>query len=81
MEPAHSYDANWANLRRHPPASAELRDTVAAHIARNTVAYRVKKFEEVDGRSVGERRLELEAALRFAAFLGHDALGADAPEK
>lgn len=78
MEPAHSYDANWANLRR--PASAELRDTVAAHIARDTVAYRVKKFEEVDGRSVGERRLELEAALRFAAFLGHDALG-DAPEK
>ncbi|GAB3837099.1 PucR family transcriptional regulator [Dactylosporangium cerinum] len=65
--------------------AGELRDTVAAylahdrslmraatelHVARNTVAYRVKKFEELTGRSVAERRLELEAALRLANVLG-----------
>ena len=65
-------------------AAAELRDTVAAylrhdrslvraaaelHVARNTVAYRVKKFQELSGRDVAERRLELEAALRLVAVL------------
>jgi DNA-binding PucR family transcriptional regulator len=37
------------------------------HVARNTVAYRVKKFEKLAGRDLKDRRLELEAALRLAA--------------
>lgn len=64
--------------------AAELRETVAAylrhdrsliragedlHVARNTVSYRVKKFQELTGRDVGQRRLELEAALRLVAVL------------
>ena len=64
--------------------ATELRNTVAAylrhdrslvraaaelHVARNTVAYRVKKFQELSGRDVAERRLELEAALRLVAVL------------
>ena len=64
------------------PAAAELRETVACylandrslaraaeqlHVARNTVAYRVKKFEKLAGRDLKDRRLELEAALRLAA--------------
>lgn len=64
--------------------AAELRATVAAylrhghslvragedlHVARNTVAYRVKRFEEISGRDVSDRRLELEAALRLTDVL------------
>lgn len=64
------------------PAAAELRETVACylandrslvraaeqlHVARNTVAYRVKKFEKLAARDLKDRRLELEAALRLAA--------------
>ena len=63
-------------------AAAELRETVATylsfdrslakaaeqlHVARNTVAYRVKKFENLVGRDLKDRRLELEVALRLAA--------------
>jgi hypothetical protein len=36
----------------------------------NTVGYRVKQSEEIIHRSVDERRLELEIALRLAAGLG-----------
>lgn len=67
------------------PAAGDLRDTVAAylgcdrslarageqlHVARNTVAYRVRRFEELTGRDTRHRRLELEAALRLVAVLG-----------
>jgi hypothetical protein len=37
--------------------------------AENTVGYRIKQSEEIIGRSVDERRLELEIALRLAAEL------------
>ncbi|MFL6111794.1 MAG: helix-turn-helix domain-containing protein [Catenulispora sp.] len=39
------------------------------HVARNTVAYRVKKFENLTGRDTREDRLRLETALIVAAFL------------
>lgn len=70
-------------LAEPTPAAGELRETVAAylafdrslvkaaeqlHVARNTVAYRVKKFENLTGRDLKDRRLELELALRLAAF-------------
>ncbi|MDX6741676.1 PucR family transcriptional regulator [Actinocorallia sp. A-T 12471] len=66
-------------------AAAELRDTLDAylsserslataaeilHIARNTVAYRIKKIESRTGRDLRHRRLELESALRLARVLG-----------
>ena len=69
-------------------AAGDLRATVTAylgaerslvkaaeqlHVARNTVAYRVRRFEELTGRDLRHRRLELEAALRLVAVLG-DAL-------
>ena len=71
------------------PAAVELRDTVAAylacdrslakaadllHVARNTVAYRVKKVESLIGRDLRERKLELESALRLAQRLGSNVL-------
>lgn len=40
------------------------------HVARGTVAYRVRKAEEVLGREVGRRRFELHAALLLAETLG-----------
>lgn len=71
------------------PAANELRETVAAylacdrslakaadllHVARNTVAYRVKKVESLIGRDLRERKLELESALRLAQRLGSSIL-------
>ncbi len=67
------------------PAAHELRETVVAylacdrslakaaellHVARNTVAYRVKKVESLIGRDLRDRKLELESALRLAQRLG-----------
>ena len=40
------------------------------HVHQNTVVYRVKQAEEILGRTVEERRLELEVALRIADGLG-----------
>lgn len=40
------------------------------HVARNTVAYRVKKVEQEFGRDLRDRRLEFECALRLAQMLG-----------
>ena len=40
------------------------------HIARGTVAYRVRKAEEILGHEVGQRRFELHAALLLAHALG-----------
>lgn len=71
------------------PAAHELRGTVAAylacdrslaraadllHVARNTVAYRVKKVERLIGRDLRDQRLELESALRLAQRLGASVL-------
>jgi len=39
------------------------------HVARNTVAYRVKKAERILGRELHEQRLELECALRLTECL------------
>lgn len=41
-------------------------------IHENTVAYRVKRAEELLGRKAGERQLELRAALRLARFVRAD---------
>ncbi|GAB3180243.1 PucR family transcriptional regulator [Micromonospora palomenae] len=72
-------------LAQNTQAAAELRETVAAylacdrslaraadilHVARNTVAYRVKKVEQETGRDLRDRRLEYECALRLAQALG-----------
>lgn len=43
-------------------------------IARNTVAYRVRRAEQLRGRAVSERRLQLHAALALADILGDAAL-------
>jgi hypothetical protein len=40
------------------------------HVARGTVAYRVRRAEEILGREVGERRFSLHAALLLAESLG-----------
>lgn len=40
------------------------------HVARGTVAYRVKRAEQILGRSAGERRLALHTALLLAEELG-----------
>jgi sugar diacid utilization regulator len=41
------------------------------HIARNTVAYRVQRAEELRGRPINERRMQLHAALTLVDELGH----------
>ncbi|MHA3020631.1 PucR family transcriptional regulator [Mycobacterium sp. BMJ-28] len=56
------------------------RTATALHIARNTVAYRVQRAEQLRGRSVAERRLQLHAALTLADELGVAVLG-DGPNK
>lgn len=70
-------------------SAAELRETVAVylacdrslvraaeilHVARNTVAYRVKKVEQETGRDLRVRRLEFECALRLAQGMGDSVL-------
>ena len=72
-------------LAEDTATAAELRETLAAyleserslaraaeqlHVARNTVAYRVKKFENTASRDLKHRTLELKCALRLAATLG-----------
>jgi hypothetical protein len=69
-----------------------LRSTVLAYLAcggsatrvakalfvhQNTVAYRVKRAEELLGRKVGERPIELTCALQLAAVLGPAVLARD----
>ncbi|WP_344598238.1 PucR family transcriptional regulator [Streptomyces violaceusniger] len=44
------------------------------HVARGTVAYRVKRAQEVIGRDVGDRRFPLYAALLLAEELGNTVL-------
>ncbi|MCF7547938.1 CdaR family transcriptional regulator [Pseudonocardia sp. WMMC193] len=47
------------------------------HVARGTVAYRVRRAEELLGREVGERRFALHAALLLAESLGEVVLAED----
>jgi DNA-binding PucR family transcriptional regulator len=44
------------------------------HVARGTVAYRVRRAEELLGHDVGQRRFELHAALLLARRLGEAVL-------
>ena len=44
---------------------------------KNTVQYRIRRAEEVLGRSVRERRVDLELALQAARWLGSAVLTAD----
>lgn len=44
------------------------------HVARNTVAYRVKKAERILGRELQDHRLELECALRLIECLAEQVL-------
>jgi DNA-binding PucR family transcriptional regulator len=44
------------------------------HVARNTVAYRVQRAEQLRGRPASERRLQLHAALTLADELGQAVL-------
>lgn len=46
----------------------------ALHVARNTVAYRVKKVETLLDRDLRDRRLELECAIRLTQQLGRAVL-------
>jgi hypothetical protein len=81
-------------LAEDTATAAELRETLSAyleserslaraaeqlHVARNTVAYRVKKFENTTGRDLKHRTLELACALRLATTLGPHILAA--PER
>lgn len=71
-------------LAEHSRSAADLRDTLASyldnersliraaevlHIARNTVAYRVRKIENILQRDLRERTIELRCALRLASVL------------
>ena len=71
-------------LAEQTRAASDLRQTLAAyldterslihaaerlHVARNTVAYRVRKAEDLLHRDLHERTIELQCALRLAAML------------
>jgi DNA-binding PucR family transcriptional regulator len=73
--------------------TARLRETLAAfleggsshvaaarrlHVHQNTVAYRVRRAEELLDAPIADHRLELELALALAATLGDGVLGAAA---
>jgi DNA-binding PucR family transcriptional regulator len=45
------------------------------HVARNTVAYRVQRAEQLRGRPIDSRRMQLQAALALAEELGDTVLG------
>ncbi len=71
-------------LAQQSRAASDLRQTLAAyldtersliraaerlHVARNTVAYRVRKAEDLLHRDLHDRTTELQCALRLAAML------------
>jgi DNA-binding PucR family transcriptional regulator len=79
-------------LARRDPATTRLRDTVRVYLEcggngreaadrlsmhKKTVAYRLARVEELPGRPVAERRLELEVALMLAHVLGDRVLPDD----
>jgi len=47
------------------------------HVARNTVAYRVQRAEQLRGAPIDVRRMQLQAALALAEELGDAVLGED----
>lgn len=57
---------------------SHVRTARVLHVHQNTVAYRIRRAEELLGRQACERRLELEAALLLAACLGELVLPAEA---
>jgi DNA-binding PucR family transcriptional regulator len=58
-------------LKRYLDLDRSLAGTAAdLHVARNTVAYRVQRAEQLRGRPASERRLQLHAALVLADELG-----------
>ncbi|OBF36843.1 PucR family transcriptional regulator [Mycobacterium sp. ACS1612] len=58
-------------LKRYLDRDRSLATTAAdLHIARNTVAYRVQRAEQLRGRPATDRRLQLHAALTLADELG-----------
>ncbi|OBA85935.1 PucR family transcriptional regulator [Mycobacteriaceae bacterium 1482268.1] len=58
-------------LKRYLDRDRSLAATAAdLHVARNTVAYRVQRAEQLRGRPAADRRLQLHAALTLADELG-----------
>ncbi|MEV6336118.1 helix-turn-helix domain-containing protein [Nocardia vinacea] len=55
----------YLDVERSLSAAAER-----LHVARNTVAYRVQRAEQLRGRKIGVRRMQLQAALALAEELG-----------
>ncbi|MFI7665663.1 PucR family transcriptional regulator [Nocardia sp. NPDC049526] len=55
----------YLDVERSLSAAAER-----LHVARNTVAYRVQRAEQMRGRKIGDRRMQLQAALALAEELG-----------
>jgi hypothetical protein len=81
------------DLASSEPSVARLRETLRLYLQtwgshvrtaellkvhQNTVAYRIRRAEELRGRPAGERRAELEAALLLADRLGDEILAGDA---
>lgn len=63
-------------LKRYLDRDRSLAGTAAdLHVARNTVAYRVQRAEQLRGRPATIRRLQLHAALTLAEELGAAVLG------
>jgi DNA-binding PucR family transcriptional regulator len=80
------------DLASSEPSVARLRETFRLYLQtwgshvrtaellkvhQNTVAYRIRRAEELRGRPAGERRAELEAALLLADRLGDEILAAE----
>jgi DNA-binding PucR family transcriptional regulator len=55
----------YLDTERSLSAAAEI-----LHVARNTVAYRVRRAEQLRGQEIGVRRMQLQAALALAEELG-----------
>jgi DNA-binding PucR family transcriptional regulator len=67
-------------LKRYLDRDRSLATTAAdLHIARNTVAYRVQRAEQLRGRPATERRLQLHAALTLVDELGDAVLRPTTP--
>ncbi|WP_157117575.1 PucR family transcriptional regulator [Nocardia vaccinii] len=78
-DPGEPVAAVRATLKCYLDVGRSLAEAAALlHVARNTVAYRVQRAEQLRGRKISERRLPLQAALALADELGAAVLG-DAP--
>jgi sugar diacid utilization regulator len=69
-------DPNTKELRRTLRTYLETRNAIATAsqlvVARNTIAYRLRRAEEIRGMSIDERQLELWVALLLAEMMGAD---------